>query len=111
MCTCKNCLCSPYARFFETLANENRLYILHALRETPKSVSEITQATGLEQTNVSHNLKRLKTCGFVTSERKGKTIIYTLRKDTIAPLLDHIEDHVNHYCRPLGAPCICEATQ
>ena len=68
-CTCKSCTCGPYALFFSTLANENRLYILTTLRDKPKSVSQIVTATGIEQTHVSHALKHLQRFGFVTSRR------------------------------------------
>lgn len=90
---------TPYRIFFKTLANKNRLKIIHFLQERgSKNVSEIMGGTGLEQTLVSHNLKRLLNCHFVEVEQSGKERVYSLNKDTIRPLLDLMDKHVNTYC-------------
>lgn len=88
-----------YKRFFTTLGNENRLKIIHFLQESgSKNVSEIVEGTELEQTLVSHNLKRLLNCHFVEVEQNGKERVYSLKKDTIKPLLALMDKHVNSYC-------------
>jgi ArsR family transcriptional regulator, cadmium/lead-responsive transcriptional repressor len=105
---CKNCQCSPYARFFDTLGNTTRLYILNFLRAGPKNVSEIVKQTGLEQTQVSHALKQLEECGFVTSQQKGKFRVYSIRKSTVDPLMKLIDSHVQQYCAKHAKPCCCK---
>ncbi len=87
-----------YDYFFETLANRNRLKIIDMLRNGQSSVLEIVDKSGLEQSNVSHNLKRLKYCGFVTAKPNGKQRIYSLNKETIEPLMSLIENHTNKFC-------------
>ncbi|HIH24820.1 TPA: winged helix-turn-helix transcriptional regulator [Candidatus Woesearchaeota archaeon] len=87
-----------YAIFFETLANQNRLHIINSLRAGRKNVSQIIDATGLEQTCVSHCLKRLENCGFVSVERDGKFRIYTLNSKTIEPLMRLIDTHTGAHC-------------
>ncbi len=106
-CSCKNCLCSPYALFFDTLGNETRLFVLNSLQKKPKNVGDIVNETGLEQTHVSHSLKRLEQCEFVTKKRKGKFMEYAINKKTIAPLLSLIDEHVQQYCAHISKPCIC----
>ena len=88
-----------YDIFFETLANRRRLKIIEAIKGGPKTVSQIVGATGLEQSNVSHNLGRLYRCGFVTVKRDGKNKIYSLNKKTLEPLVKLIDLHVNKFCR------------
>jgi len=87
-----------YDYFFETLANKRRLKIIDLLRNKPMPVSEIVKKSGLEQSNVSHNLKRLEYCGFVNAKPNGKQRIYTLNKETITPLMKLIDKHTNKFC-------------
>lgn len=94
-CSCTNCDCKAYAAFFDTLGNQNRIHILSTLRHGPKSVSQITEATGLEQTTISHSLKRLEEIGFVKVAKKGKFRIYNLNPTTIEPLLTLIDKHIH----------------
>ena len=92
---------TPYKLFFDTLGNDIRLKILHALVKRPKNVSELTKELGFDQTTISKNLKRLETCGFVHNSKKGKYSIYSLNKGTILPLLKLIDKHTNNYCKHL----------
>ena len=88
-----------YEGFFRTLANVNRLKIIHFLQKRgPKNVSDIVEGTKLEQTLVSHNLKRLHECHFVEVKQNGKERVYSLNKKTIQPLLALMDRHVNTYC-------------
>ena len=88
-----------YKRFFITLANNNRLKIIHFLqKQGSKNVSDIVEGAKLEQTLVSHNLKRLLECHFVEVEQSGKERVYSLNKKTIQPLLALMDRHVNSYC-------------
>ena len=91
----------PYELFFGTLANEQRLAIINVLRDSPKNVSQICRELKFNQTTVSHNLKRLKTCGFVFSKKNGKERIYSLNKDTIKPLMEIIDKHTDKFCKHL----------
>jgi DNA-binding transcriptional ArsR family regulator len=87
-----------YEVFFETLANQNRLRIINALRAGERNVTEIVKKTGLEQTCVSHCLARLERCGFVSAKRQGKYKVYGLNKETIEPLMRLIDNHTRKYC-------------
>jgi len=87
-----------YKIFFGTLVSESRLKIINLLREGDKNVSEIMEELNMDQTSVSHNLSRLKKCGFVISKTEGKHRKYSLNKETIKSLMDLIDKHMSGYC-------------
>ncbi len=87
-----------YKIFFGTLFSEPRLRIINLLRKGKKNVSEIMEALEMDQTNVSHDLARLKKCGFVKIEIQGKYRYYSLNESTITPLMRLIDDHMSQYC-------------
>lgn len=89
----------PYKVFFRTLANVHRLKIINLLRQGDKTVTEICKALNFNQTTVSHNLARLKTCQFVFVKKNGKERIYSLNEKTIKPLMDIIDQHTENYCK------------
>lgn len=106
-CKCKNCVCGPYAFFFDTLGNENRFSLLYALRKRPKTVTELIAVTGMEQTQVSHALKRLEQGGLVRNSRDGKFKVYEINREAVEPLLALIDTHVQTYCAPHAKACSC----
>ena len=75
------------AKFFRGFGDPSRLRIIEALRGGPLTVSEIVQATGLSQSNVSNHLSCLRDCGLVVSERKGRYITYHLSDDRVGAIL------------------------
>lgn len=87
-----------YKIFFGTLCSESRLKIINLLRFNKKNVSEIMGELGADQTAVSHDLARLKRCGFVKSEIEGKYRYYSLNEETIKPLMEMIDKHMNQFC-------------
>lgn len=87
-----------YRIFFGTLVSESRLKILNMLRKGEKNVTELADELDMEQTALSHDLKRLKHCGFVTVRPEGKYRYYTLNEETIRPILETIEEHMSKHC-------------
>lgn len=91
---------TSYKKFFTTLGNEGRLAIIHFLAKNgPQNVSQIVEGTNLEQTAVSHNLKRLLSCQFIHVKPNGKERIYSINEETIKPLLALMDKHVNEFCQ------------
>ncbi len=76
------------AERFKALGEPARLSILNALRERELSVSEIMEATGLGQANVSKHLQMLYGLGFVERRRDGLRVFYRLADDDIFRLCD-----------------------
>ena len=87
-----------YKIFFGTLGSESRLRIINLLRKGKKNVSEMIKKLNMDQTAVSHDLSRLKRCGFVKSEIGGKYRYYKLNEETIKPLMGLIDKHMSQYC-------------
>ncbi len=87
--------------FFKALSNPGRISILDLLRKGPRSVSEISEGLGVEQTAVSHSLKCLAFCGLVTGQRFGKTRVYSLNRETVEPILTMGDRHISRYASNL----------
>ena len=87
-----------YKIFFGTLVSEPRLKMINLLRKGKKNVGEICAHLKMEQTDVSHNLARLKECGFVNAEVSGRFRYYSLNKKTIEPLMKLIDRHMSKNC-------------
>lgn len=87
-----------YKIFFGTLVSESRLKIINILRSGEKNVSELIKEIGTDQTSISHNLSRLKQCGFVKDNVKGKFRYYSLNEKTIKPLMELIDKHMSQNC-------------
>lgn len=75
------------AKLFNGFADPSRLAIVEALREGPRSVSEIVEATGLGQSNASNHLACLRDCGLVMGEKRGKYVHYQLSDPRVGELL------------------------
>ena len=84
--------------FFETLATKLRVDIIDSLKRGPKSVADICNLVDEDQSKVSHSLKRLKDCHFLSMNQNGKQRIYSLNQETIAPLLKIVDKHVRKHC-------------
>ena len=91
-------LYGAYKIFFGTLVSEPRLKIINLLRTGKKNVTELLSELKMDQTSVSHNLARLKKCGFVKSEIEGKYRYYKINEETIRPIIHLIENHMSQYC-------------
>ncbi len=91
-------LYEAYKLFFNTFSSEQRLRILNLLRKGKMNVSEIIKKTGFEQSIVSHNLNRLKSCGFVKADVKGKYRYYNVNDKTIKKIMGLIDRHMQGHC-------------
>ena len=74
------------ARLFSMLAESSRLKLLRSLLERPMTVSELIEATGMRQGNVSKHLGTLLLGGFVAREREGNFARYAIADPTVASL-------------------------
>ena len=76
------------AEFFKALAHPARLVMLEQLREGEKSVQELQQVLGLDQSSVSQQLSVLRNKNIVESRKEGTTVYYQVRDPMIYQLLD-----------------------
>ena len=91
-------LYEAYKIFFGTLVSESRLKIINLLRNGKKNVTQIIEELKMDQTAASHDLARLKQCGFVSSEIEGKFRYYKLNEQSIKTLMEIIEKHMLQHC-------------
>ena len=84
------------ADLFKIFSDSTRVKILCSLFENELSVTEITEATGVSQTAVSHQLRILKQNHLVKYERDGKQMIYSLSDEHVKTIIncgiEHIEE-------------------
>lgn len=70
--------------FAKALADDTRQQIMAICCCRQISVSDIVAELNVAQPTVSHHLKILKSAGLVTSERRGKQVLYTLDQARLA---------------------------
>ena len=75
------------------LSTPSRVQILGCLTNRPRSVSELVELLGMEQSAVSHQLRILREQGLVTVERVGRRSVYALTDEHVMALLDEALRH------------------
>lgn len=75
------------AKLFRGFSDPSRLAILAALRDGPRTVRDIVEATGLSQSNASNHLGCLRDCGLVTATQQGRFVSYQLSDARVEQLL------------------------
>ncbi len=88
--------------FFSTLANPTRIAILDRLQDGPMNVSGLATLLAQEQSMISHNLKLLEKCNFISSEKRGKEKYVFVNDDTVSALFDLVEKHAHESCHVTG---------
>lgn len=71
---------------FKALSEPTRLRLLNALMNGEKSVSELVEATEIQQASVSKHLSQLADANMVGRRRKGANVIYFISDETIFEL-------------------------
>lgn len=82
------------AEYFKVLSEVSRLQVLNCLRSGPKSVTEIVEATGLGQANVSKHLKVLMQVGMVSRHPNGVSVFYQISDPVIFELCEVVCDRI-----------------
>jgi DNA-binding transcriptional ArsR family regulator len=77
-----------HAEICAGLADPNRILILYALSQNPRSVNELCKELNMPQPFVSRHLKVLRERGMVSTERRGTVIIYSLGDARLVEALD-----------------------
>lgn len=76
------------ADFFKVLSEVSRLQIVCCLKSGPKNVTQIIEATGLGQANVSKHLKVLAQAGIVTRTQQGVSVYYEIANPFLFDVCD-----------------------
>jgi DNA-binding transcriptional ArsR family regulator len=79
---------------YKVLGDPNRLKIVMALKEGEMCVCDLAAFSGLTDSAVSHQLRRLKDLALVKSRREGQIIYYSLDDAHVSELLTIGLEHV-----------------
>jgi DNA-binding transcriptional ArsR family regulator len=79
---------------YRVLGDPNRLKIVMALKNVEMCVCDLAAFTGLSDSAVSHQLRRLKDLALVKSRRDGQIIYYSLDDEHVTNLLKIGLEHI-----------------
>ena len=80
------------AEICKTLADPNRLMLLHLLRDGEKSVGQLVGSLRLPQSNVSRHLAVLRERSLVETRREGTMIFYRMANPKIGEACDLVRE-------------------
>lgn len=80
------------AGVLKMLSNPQRLRLLCALLDGPRSVGELEEALDASQSYVSGQLAKLRQENLVEATRDGRTIHYSLSDPRVTPILERLYD-------------------
>ena len=84
------------AEFFKALGHPMRIVLLESLRTGEKSVNELQNALGIDQSSVSRQLAILRTRNIVEDRKEGTTVYYRVRDPAVFQLLDIAREIFNN---------------
>ncbi len=85
---------APVADYFKVLSETSRLQILSCLRSGAMNVSEIGEATGLGQANLSKHLKMLTEAEILSRQPQGVAVYYEIQDPMIFELCELVCDRL-----------------
>jgi DNA-binding transcriptional ArsR family regulator len=94
-----------YTEIFTALADPTRRHIFEALRERPKSVTELAAGQPVSRPAVSQHLKVLAQAGLVDAVPEGTRRVYSVRREGLDALRTYLDsfwsDALNAYAREI----------
>jgi len=91
------------AQRFRVLGEPMRIKLLDRLREGPTSVSELQEALGASQQNVSKHLGILHSAGMVCRTKAGNRTVYAISDPSVFDLCDTVCGGVRRQVQELDA--------
>ena len=83
------------SELFKAFADPTRVHILMLLEQRQElCVGDLTEAVGLTQSAVSHQLRVLKASKLVKFRREGKVVFYSLADDHVSRILSQGMEHI-----------------
>lgn len=78
------------AKLFKAFSQFTRLQIIRELHGGPRDVSQLNEAIGGSQPNISKHLKILKDEGIVSSKKEGNRVIYEIAREEVTMICDYV---------------------
>lgn len=85
------------SQLMKTLGHRDRLMVLCQLAEGEKSVGEIGELLGIEQSPLSQHLARMRKEGLVKTRRESQTIFYSLASEDVAKVIGVLYEIYCHH--------------
>lgn len=85
---------TPVAEYFKVLSEVSRLQILSCLQAGAMNVTELAEATGLGQANLSKHLKVLTQAGILSRQAQGVSAYYAISDPIVYELCDLVCDRI-----------------
>jgi DNA-binding transcriptional ArsR family regulator len=82
------------AAYFQALSEPTRLRLLNLLREGPRGVGELAEATGYSAANVSRHLTLLAQHGLLARESRGTNVYYAIADPAVYQLCNLVCDNL-----------------
>lgn len=83
-------------QMFKLLGDQTRFKILYLLETKEWHVNAIAEALEMEQSAVSHQLRKLKEAKLVKSRRVGKNMLYSQEDSHVYDILHLAVEHAAH---------------
>ena len=90
------------ARRFRAISEPMRIKLLDRLRDGEATVSELTEATGASQQNVSKHLALLAEAGIVARRREGTHVHYRIADEGVFTLCEDVCGSLQEQLRSLS---------
>ena len=78
--------------FLKCIIDENRRAIVRQLEGGEMAAGEIAERLGMEQSLCSHHLAKLRNCGLVEAEQRGKSVFYRISDGRILDLMEQLTE-------------------
>jgi DNA-binding transcriptional ArsR family regulator len=82
------------AAYFQALSEPTRLRLLNLLRDGPRSVGELAEATGYSAANVSRHLTLLTQHGLIARESRGTSVYCAIADPAVYQLCNLVCDNL-----------------
>ena len=76
--------------FLKCIIDDNRRAIVRQLEGGEMAAGDIAERLGMEQSLCSHHLAKLRNCGLVVAEQRGKSVYYRLSDPRIMELMGQL---------------------
>ena len=82
---------------FKVFGDATRIKILWVLFDEEKCVFDISEALGMTQSAISHQLRVLKQARLVRSRRDGKNTFYSLDDEHVEKIIEQVLIHIDEH--------------
>lgn len=80
------------AYILKGIGHEVRLRVIELLHQREgRSVQELQEELGIEQSVLSHHLAKMRDMGLLRTEREGRKVLYRLKDQELARIIDCME--------------------